>query len=297
MKSEKRILLAFILNFGFSVFEFFGGIFTHSIAIFSDSIHDLGDSISIGASYLLEKKSNRQPDEKYNFGYARFSILGAIITTTILLIGSVIVTYNAIKRIIEPVSVNYDGMIIFAVIGTIVNLCASIFTKGEHSLNQKAVNLHMLEDVLGWLVVLVGAVVMKFTNLLILDPIMSLGVAVFIFINACKTAKQILDLFLIKTPKGIDIEELRNHVTEIEGVVDVHHIHLWSLDGQGVYATMHVVSDDCSLNVKQKIKEELKEHGIVHSTLEFETLQENCNETICKIEPIQHSGHCHHHHH
>lgn len=297
MKSQKRILVAFLLNFGFSVFEFFGGIFTHSIAIFSDAIHDLGDSISIGASYFLEKKSNKQPDKKYNFGYARFSILGAVITTVILLIGSIMVAYSAIKRIIQPVAINYNGMIIFAVIGTVVNLCASIFTKGEHSLNQKAVNLHMLEDVLGWIVVLIGAIVMKFSNLLILDPIMSFGVAIFIFINACKTAKEILDLFLIKTPKGINIEELKSHLTEIESVVDVHHIHLWSLDGQGVYATMHVVSDDCSLNVKQKIKQELKEHGIVHATLEFENTQENCEETICKVEPIQKLRYGHHHHH
>ena len=297
MKSQKRILVAFLLNFGFSVFEFFGGIFTHSIAIFSDAIHDLGDSISIGASYFLEKKSNKQPDKKYNFGYARFSILGAVITTVILLIGSIMVAYSAIKRIIQPVAINYNGMIIFAVIGTVVNLCASIFTKGEHSLNQKAVNLHMLEDVLGWIVVLIGAIVMKFSNLLILDPIVSFGVAIFIFINACKTAKEILDLFLIKTPKGIDIEELKCHLTEIESVVDVHHIHLWSLDGQGVYATMHVVSDDCSLKVKQKIKQELKEHGIVHATLEFENTQENCEETICKVEPIQKLRYGHHHHH
>ncbi len=295
MKSQKRILVAFLLNFGFSVFEFFGGIFTHSIAIFSDALHDLGDSISIGASYLLEKKSARQPDEKYNYGYARFSIFGAIITTTILLIGSVIVVYNAIKRIIEPIVVNYNGMIVFAVIGAVVNLCASIFTKGEHSLNQKAVNLHMLEDVLGWLVVLVGAVVMKFTNVIILDPIMSLGVASFIFISACKNGKEILDLFLIKTPKGINIEELKSRLTKIESVVGVHHIHLWSIDGQSVYATMHIVATDSSLKVKQEIKEELKEHGVVHSTLEFESPQENCSEIDCKVEKFV--SHTHHHHH
>lgn len=295
MKSEKRILVAFLLNLGFSLFEFFGGVFTRSVAIFSDAIHDLGDSISIGASYFLEKKSNQQPDKKYNFGYARFSILGAVITTLILLIGSIMVAYSAIKRIIQPVAINYNGMIIFAVIGTIVNLFACVFTKGEHSINQKAVNLHMLEDVLGWLVVLIGAIVMKFTNLLILDPLMSLGVAVFIFINACKTAKEILDLFLIKTPKGIDIDELKACVADIDNVIDAHHIHVWSTDGKNIYATMHVVANGSTATIKEKIKLKLKEHGIIHSTLEFETIEENCNETTCQVENSHHTR-THHHH-
>ena len=150
MKTEKNILIAFVLNLAFSVFEFFGGIFTGSVAIVSDAIHDIGDAASIGVAFFLEKKSKKQPDRKYTYGYARYSVIGGLITTLILLVGSCLVVYNAILRIIEPTVINYDGMIVFAVVGVIVNLCAAIFTREGGSINQRAVNLHMLEDVLGW---------------------------------------------------------------------------------------------------------------------------------------------------
>lgn len=149
MKTEKNILIAFILNLAFSLFEFVGGLFTGSVAIISDAVHDLGDAASIGISYFLEKKSKKQPDEEYTYGYARYSVIGSVITTLILLFGSALVIYNAASRIISPAEINYDGMIIFAVVGVCVNLGAALFTHGGDSLNQKAVNLHMLEDVLG----------------------------------------------------------------------------------------------------------------------------------------------------
>src|SRR5574344_1190297 len=147
MKTEKNILIAFILNIAFSIFEFIGGTLTNSVAIVSDSIHDMGDALSIGVSYFLEKKSKKKPDNKYTFGYVRYSILGALSTTMILFIGSIIVIYSSIVRIINPVVINYNGMIIFAIFGVIVNFLAAYFTKNGDSLNQKSVNLHMLEDV------------------------------------------------------------------------------------------------------------------------------------------------------
>ncbi|MBR5246131.1 MAG: cation transporter, partial [Clostridia bacterium] len=175
MRTEKNILIAFILNLSFSIFEIIGGFFTGSVAIVSDAIHDMGDAASIGISYFLEKKSKKQPDETYTYGYARFSVIGSVITTLILLFGSVMVIYNAVMRIFNPVEINYNGMIIFAVVGAVVNFIAAYFTKDGDSLNQKAVNLHMLEDVLGWIVVLIGAIIMRFTDISIIDPIMSIA--------------------------------------------------------------------------------------------------------------------------
>ena len=140
LKTEKNILIAFILNLLFSIFEFIGGIITGSVAIVSDAVHDLGDAISIGISYFLEKKSKKQPDEKYTFGYARYSVIGGFITTLILLIGSCVMIYNAVGKLIVPVKINYNGMIVFALVGVCVNLCAAFFTREGDSLNQKAVN-------------------------------------------------------------------------------------------------------------------------------------------------------------
>ena len=299
MKTEKNILIAFVLNLCFSIFEFVGGLFTGSVAIVSDAVHDIGDAASIGISYFLERKSKKQPDETYTYGYARYSVIGGVITTLILLFGSVMVIYNAITRIINPTPINYNGMILFAVIGAVVNFLAAFFTRHGDSLNQRAVNLHMLEDVLGWIVVLVGAVVMKFTDFALIDPIMSIGVAVFIFINAFKNLKEVTDLFLEKKPHGIDVNEMKEHITEIDGVIDVHHIHVWSMDGVSHYATMHIVTNEDGHIIKDRIREELKEHGIGHVTLELEEEGEHCHAQHCHTEtaPAGHHHHHHHHHH
>ena len=296
MKSEKNIFIAFILNLAFSVFEFIGGIFTSSVAIVSDAIHDFGDAAGIGISYFLEKKSKKQPDEKHTYGYARYSVIGSLITTFILLFGSVTVIYNAINRLINPSEINYNGMIIFAVVGVCVNFCAAYFTRDGDSLNQKAVNLHMLEDVLGWTVVLIGAIITRFTDWSFIDPVMSVGVSLFIFINAVRNLKEAIDLFLEKTPHGIDIKEIAEHISEIDGVIGVHHIHIWSMDGQSNYATMHVVTNSDSHKIKETIREELLEHGINHATLELETEDERCHEENCSVDYKIFSGHHHHHH-
>lgn len=297
MKTEKNIFIAFILNLAFSIFEFLGGVYTGSVAIISDALHDMGDAASIGLSFFLEKKSKKQPDDNYTYGYVRYSVLGSIITTSILLVGSVLVISNAIGRILSPTEVNYDGMILFAIVGVGVNFCAAFFTREGGSLNQKAVNLHMLEDVLGWAVVLVGAIVMKFTDFVLIDPIMSIGVAIFILTNAIKNLKEIMDIFLEKTPHNIDLSKIKEHIRSIDGILDVHHIHVWSMDGQNNHATMHIVTNADTCEIKERIRKELYEHGISHVTLELETEGEDCHERLCKVETKENTGHCHHHHH
>ncbi|MBR2292954.1 MAG: cation transporter [Clostridia bacterium] len=297
MKSEKNILFAFLLNLAFSIFECIGGIFTGSVAILSDAIHDVGDATSLGLSYFLEKKSKRAPDHVYTYGYARYSVIGSVITTLILLLGSILVIVKAIGRLIEPTEIHYNGMIVFAIVGVCVNLSAAFFTREGNSLNQKAVNLHMLEDMLGWIVVLIGAVVMRFTDLKMIDPLMSMGVASFIFIHAIRNLKESLDLFLEKAPHGVETSELLAHLRALDGVLDIHHVHLWSMDGVNHYATMHVVTNGDPHEIKESIREELREHGIGHATLELETEGEQCHEEACRPAQTEHTGHSHHHHH
>lgn len=295
MKTDRNILIAFILNISFSVFELFGGLFTNSVAILSDSIHDLGDAISIGISYFLERKSKKGADSKYTYGYVRYSVLGGVITTTILLVGSTFVIIGAIKRLFNPVEVNYSGMIIFAIFGVTLNLIAAYVTREGASINQKSVNLHMLEDVLGWIVVLLGAIIMNYTDIKVLDSIMSMGVALFIFINSFKNLRQVVDIFLGKTPNDIDVDELRKHLLEIKDVEDIHHIHIWSIDGYRTLATMHIVTKAKNIKkVKQSIREELKEHNICHAILETE--DEACDDLECHIDLEIHPHHHHHHH-
>lgn len=297
MKTQRNILIAFLLNLGFSVFELLGGIFTGSVAIISDALHDFGDAISIGVSFFLERKSCQKPDAAYSYGYARFSVLGAAITNLILLVGSVMVVVNAVERMINPVSIDANGMILMAVLGAAMNLAAAWFTHGGASLNEKAVNLHMLEDVLGWVVVLVGAILIRFTNFTLIDPLMSIGVALFILTHAFRGMGEVLDVFMEKTPEGIDPAELEAHIRHIDHVADVHHIHVWSLDGVSHYATLHVVVEDCDQTaLKHAIRQELEEHGIGHVTMELERAGEHCCEVECHPRKPE-TGHHHHHHH
>jgi len=276
--TEKNILIAFLLNIGFSIFEILGGFFTGSIAIVSDAVHDAGDALSIGISYFLEKKSNRKSDDVYTFGYRRYSIIGALITTTILLLGSIIVIYTATKRLFDPAELNKDGMIFIAIIGLIINFFAAYFTKEGDSLNQHAVNLHMLEDVLGWFVVLLGSIIIKLTNFIYIDSIMSIGVATFLLIETCKNMKLIFDLILEKTPNGITVKNVKEKLKEIEEIKDIHHIHLWSLDGNKIYATMHIVADK---NIKEDVRKKLEELNIFNVTIELEHTSEVCRHKEC----------------
>ena len=174
-------------------------------------------------------------------------------------------------------------MIVFAIVGVILNFIAAYVTREGESINQKSVNLHMLEDTLGWVVVLIGAIIMNFTNIKIIDPIMSIGVAIFILIHSIKNFKKVLDLFLEKTPENINIDELKKHLLEIKDVDDIHHIHIWSMDGINNYATMHIVSKTKNIvKLKKEIREELEEHNICHAILETE---------------VEFKNQSHHHHH
>ena len=294
MKTDRNILIAFLLNLCFCVAEFIGGALIGSVAIASDALHDLGDALSLGIAYVLERISKRKPDAVHTYGYIRYSVLGSLITTAILLVGSVAILISAVGRIISPAPIHYDGMILFAVVGIAVNLIAAFVTAKGESLNQKAVNLHMLEDVLGWAVVLVGAIVMRFTDFALLDPILSICVAAFILSHAVHNLKDTLNIFLEKSP--LSTLQLREHLMALEGIEDVHHIHIWTLDGQTHCATLHAVTAEDPHSIKDSIRHELTHLGVGHVTIELEVPGEHCHAPICHPEPT-HSHHHHHHHH
>lgn len=295
--SDRNILIAFILNLAFSVYEFIGGALTGSIAITSDAVHDIGDALSIGISYFLERKSRRQHDDKYTYGYIRYSLIGGLITTMILLIGSIFVIATAVNRFFQPISINYDGMIVLAIIGVIVNFLAAYFTRDGNSLNQKSVNLHMLEDVLGWVVVLVGAIVMRFTNFSLIDPILSVGVAIFILKEATKNLLAILDVLLEKTPRGLNLHQLELKLLDLPGIKNIHHLHAWSMDGYRNCATLHIVTESKPkefAKLKSSARKILHDFHIDHSTIEIETPAEHCPAHECSWP--ESSEHSHHHH-
>ena len=297
MRKEKSILAAFLLNLSFSIFEFFGGLLTGSVAILSDSVHDAGDAMSIGVSYMLEKKSTRDADDRYTYGYGRYSVIGGAFTTLILIIGSVGMICAAIGRLLAPAELHYDGMILFALVGIAVNVIAAYLTRGGDSVNRKAVSLHMLEDVLGWAVVLTGAVIMRFTDLTVIDPVMSVCTSTVILVGAIRNMCEIVRIVTDRIPSGIDPHSVRKELMALEGVVDVHHIHLRSIDGSVVSASMHVVSDCDMKQTKLRVRNRLAELGIAHATIETESEGEECADVACMLEECGMDTHSHHSHH
>jgi len=299
-KSTQNIMTAFLLNFIFSIIELIGGLYTNSIAIITDSLHDFGDSLSIAASWFLEKKSEQKPDKEYTYGYGRFSVLGALISTMFLLVTSIIVIYNAIPRIINPEEVNYDGILILAVFGALINGLAAYKTAKGHSLNEKAINLHLLEDVIGWIAVLITGIIMKIFDIPVLDPILSILITIFILSRVIINLKKIFEVFLEKAPEDIDIKSLKKHILKNKDIKDIHHIHVWTMDGSNKYIMMHIkIGEDAKkkdiIAVKSYIKEELIEHGFNHSTVELEFENEECLNYECNVETStsSHFGHNH----
>ena len=295
MKTQRNIFIAFILNLLFAAGEFAGGLLTGSIAILSDALHDLGDAASIGMAYFMERKSTQPPDNIYTYGKVRYSVLSAMITSGILLAGSVFVSFCAFRRLLAPAPVEPRGMLVFALAGICINGCAAYFTREKDSLNQKAVNLHMLEDTLGWVVVFVGSVIIWLTDMHWIDPVMSICVAAFISFHAAKNLKEALDIFLEKAPYGINANCLEAKLRQVEGVADVHHIHIWTLDGQQHCATMHVVTDGDRQIVKARVHQMLADLGICHGVLELEEPGESCGASHCHNTAWHHSHHKHHH--
>ena len=266
--SAAAILTAFGLNLGFSVLELAGGLLTGSAAILSDALHDLGDAAGIGLAYALEKKSLRPPDDTHPNGYRRYSVLGGLLVTLILLGGSCAVLIHGVWRLLHPAPIHYDGMLLLALVGVGVNTAAALLTRRGDSLNRRAVSLHMLEDVLGWAVVLVGALVMKFTDLAVLDPLLSMGVAVFILVHSLGNLREVADLFLERTPRGVDMQALREGVSAVEGVASIRELAVRSLDGERHTATLRLGVSGNAAAVKAQVRAVLAEQGIDRATIE-----------------------------
>ena len=280
--SSDNIKVAFFLNFAFTILEIIGGLYVNSIAIISDAIHDLGDTISLGTSWYLEEKSHKKSNKKFSFGYKRFSLLGALINSVILIIGSLYVINEAVGRILEPEHTDAMGMIFFAVIGVLVNGYAAWKLSGGKTMNEKVASWHLLEDVLGWVAVLVVAIILNFKDIHYLDPALSLLITIYILWNVFIRLKQTLFIFLQGVPEDLDINEIESKILNIDFVNSIHHMHIWSLEGEHNVFTAHIkIDDNSNLNnfkkVKSDVKDILKEYKFEHYTVEVEFNDENCD--------------------
>jgi len=280
--NEKNFRLAFLLNLGFAIAEVIGGITINSMAILADALHDLGDSLTLLISWQLEKLSEKKEDLKFSYGYRRFSLLGALISAIVLIVGSIFVITEAFERFSSPQTTNARGMLAFAIAGIAINGYAAYKTSQGKNLNSQLIAWHLIEDVLGWLAVLVVSIVLLFTNIQILDPLLSLVVTGIVIYNVFKNLRQTLALFLQAVPDSVDISHFEEQIKRLKMVEAIHHTHIWSLDGENHVLTTHVVlcpgakKEEIRV-IKNTIKELASRLGVSHSTIELEYLEEDCS--------------------
>ncbi len=280
--SVKNIKLAFFLNLLFTIIEFIGWFFTNSVAIMSDALHDLWDSFSLGLAWFLEKYSHKKRNNTFSYGFKRFSLLWALINGLILWVGSLFILSEAIPRIINPEPANAYGMVLLSIFWIWVNWFAVYKTSSGKSMNEKVISLHLLEDVLGWVAVFIVSIIMIFTDLIILDPILSILITLYILWWVVKNLKKTILLFLQASPEEISVSKIDATLRTQDKIKGVHDTHVWSLDWESNIMTTHLVIDENSSTreikqIKWEVRKILKEMWITHSTIEIDFTDEKCN--------------------
>ncbi len=284
--AEGNIKVAFFLNLGFTIIEIVGGILTNSLAILSDALHDLGDSLSLGLSWYFQKISKKGRTNSFSFGYKRFSLLGAIINSIILIVGSSIILTEAIPKIFNPEEVHVQGMFYLSILGILVNGAAVLRLRKGDTMNERVVSLHLLEDVLGWVAVLIGSVIMMYADAPFIDPLLSVFISIYVLYNVYKNLKKSMRIILQGIPEDVSIEHIREKLKRIPSITNVHDCHVWSMDGNYNVLTIHLVLDkDYQLSeqvaLKQKVREVLKGESVNHITIELENQDEHCELADC----------------
>lgn len=272
---------AFLLNLAFTVIEVIGGLWTNSIAILSDAVHDLGDSLSLGIAWYFERVSRKGATARNTYGYRRYSLLGGLVTAVVLLAGLGFILWQSVHRLFAPEPVNAVGMMGLAVLGVIFNGAAVLRVRKGSSLTERVVTWHLLEDVLGWVAVLVGAGVMALWDLPSIDPLLSIAISLFILWNVVRNLRQFFDVFLQRTPPGFDADAFERAMHGIPQVTDVHHVHSWSIDGEKHVMTTHLVMQASAtradiVHAKQRVRELLDERAFEHVTVDVELEGEDC---------------------
>ena len=281
--SNNRIGWAFFLNVTFTIIEFIGGILTNSTAIMADAVHDLGDSLSIGFAWFLSKVSEKGSNSEFTYGYRRLSLFGALINGLVLIIGSVWVLTEAIPKLLQPEMPIVEGMIALAVFGVLVNGFAAYKLSKGKTLNERVLNWHLLEDVLGWVAVLIVSIVLLFVDWPILDPALSILFTLYILINVAKNLWHTIRLFLQAIPDKELSKSVYKTLIELQEVDSIHHLHLWSLDGEHHVLTAHLalqeaLSTQQQLELKKSIAERLSKFNLEHTTIELEMTNEQCRD-------------------
>ena len=265
-------LAGFFLESKLAIVEFIAGGIFGSSAVLADSVHDFGDAIAIGISAFLESISNRKEDSHYTLGYKRFSLLGAMVTAVILMTGSGMVILENMVKLFHPHPVNEEGLLWLGIIAISVNVLASLVIRKGQTKNESILSLHFLEDTLGWLAVILMAIVLRYTDWYILDPLLSLVISFFILSKAIPRFWSTLRIFLDAVPEGVNIQKIKTDLAELDHVASINQLNLWTMDGLEKNAIVHVCLEHVKhMEVcKESIRDLLKERGFQNITIEVD---------------------------
>ena len=298
MKTKYTVWVAFFLNLSYAIVEFIAGGIFGSSAVLADSVHDLGDAIAVGISAFLETISNREEDRQYTLGYKRFSLLGALVTAVILIIGSILVILENITKIFNPQPVNDEGILWLGIIAVSTNVLASLVVRKGKTKNESILSLHFLEDTLGWLAVILMAIILRFTDWYILDSLLSLVISIFILIKAIPRFWSTLKIFLDAVPEGVDIKQVMSDLEELDNVASLNQLNLWTMDGLEKNAIVHVCLKEIEQmeTCKEFIRNLLKDCGFQNITIEVDDDLETHQAHKRNIAELEASHDQNHHH-
>ena len=296
MKAKYTVWVAFFLNLTYAIVEFIAGGVFGSSAVLADSVHDLGDAISIGISAFLETISNREEDRQYTLGYKRFSLLGALVTVVILITGSILVILENTTKLFNPQPVNDEGILWLGMIAVTINVLASLVVRKGQTKNESILSLHFLEDTLGWLAVILMAIILRFTDWYILDPLLSLVISIFILSKAIPRFWSALKIFLDAVPKGVETSDLEKDIEALTNVNSVNQLSIWSMDGLENNAIVHICIKDWEqmMETKEVVRQCLEERGVQNITIEVDSSQSNHAQHKRRVREL---GQKHGHHH
>ena len=273
-KKSSNLPLAIGLNLGFSIAEFFFGTLFSSAAISADAVHDLGDAILLTITLILNKLSKKKPTSVMSYGYKRFAALGALLNAGVILWLSytmaISVYYEFTFPHVHPY-VNVPGLMIVSIVGILVNLFAAARLYGSKNILDRTVSLHLIEDLLGWILTFITSVLISFSGLHILDRVASLCILLFISWGAISNAWGVLKILTQRAPSIKNLNKIKKQILAVEGVLKIENIHFWSLDGAEHVFTARIFVSNISraTEIRKKISHFLSNFQIVDSTIEI----------------------------
>ncbi|SDH67358.1 cobalt-zinc-cadmium efflux system protein [Alteribacillus persepolensis] len=276
-QSKKTLWITLCLTLFFTIVEIVGGLLSNSLALLSDSAHMISDVFALGLSMTAIYMASRKPNEKYTFGFLRFEIIASFINGLALAVIAVGIFIEGIRRMIYPESINLSLMLTIAVIGLIVNIVLTYVlsrsTKHEENLNIKSALWHFIGDLLSSLGIIVAAILIYFTGLAVLDPIISMVIGGIIFTGGARIIRESYLILMESVPQKFDLDEIREEIRKVDGVEDVHEMHLWTVTTDHYSLTAHVFiqKDTPPLRTISAINKVLKEtYNLEHNTIQVE---------------------------